>query len=96
LIDPTNTIITKKYIELKEKYGIDNLFAKKIFERRMVDNVKIAILVNEIQATLDLPLEDGETDFNDLFYSNNYIFMNGAETILNTDGIIQKSLMKQN
>jgi hypothetical protein len=48
LIDPTNTIITKKYIELKEKYGIDNLFAKKIFERRMVDNVKIAILVNEI------------------------------------------------
>jgi hypothetical protein len=81
---------------LKEKYGIDNLFAKKIFERRMVDNVKIAILVNEIQATLDLPLEDGETDFNDLFYSNNYIFMNCAETILNTDGIIQKSLMKQN
>jgi hypothetical protein len=81
---------------LKEKYGIDNLFAKKIFERRMVDNVKIAILVNEIQATLDLPLEDGETDFNDLFYSNNYIFMNGIGTILNTDEIIQKSLMKQN
>jgi hypothetical protein len=48
LIDPTNAIVTKKYIELKEKYGIDNLFAKKIFERRMVDNVKIAILVNEI------------------------------------------------
>jgi hypothetical protein len=62
----------------------------------MVDNVKIAILVNEIQATLDLPLEDGETDFNDLFYSNNYIFMNGIGTILNTDEIIQKSLMKQN
>jgi predicted transcriptional regulator len=74
MIIPANAIVTKKYLELKEKYDIDKLFSKKIFERRMVDNVKIAVLINEKQASIDLPFENGETDFNNLFYSNDPLF----------------------
>jgi predicted transcriptional regulator len=74
LIVPTDTIVTKKYIELKAKYNIDEFFYKKIFERRMADNVKVAILINEKQAIVDLPFENGETDFNNLFYGNDPLF----------------------
>ena len=42
MIVPANAIVTKKYLELKEKYDIDKLFSKKIFERRMVDSRSLA------------------------------------------------------
>lgn len=74
MIVPANAIVTKKYLELKEKYDIDKLFSKKIFERRMVDSVQVAVLINEKQASIDLPFENGETDFNNLFYSNDPLF----------------------
>ena len=71
---PRNVIIPKGRKDLIKKLGHNELLSKGAIERRMVDRVQVAVVLNEEHATVMFPTQKGETDMNMMFYSSDQIF----------------------
>lgn len=71
---PKNVIAPKGRKELLKKLGHTELLNKSAIERRMVESVQVAVILNEKQASVLFPTQKGETDMNMIFYSNDKIF----------------------
>lgn len=71
---PRNVIIPKGRKDLIKKLGHNELLSKGAIERRMVDRVQVAVVLNEKHATVMFPTQKGETDMNMMFYSSDQIF----------------------
>lgn len=73
---PTNAKVARRYFDLESKYKVNELVAKGIFERRVVEKVDVILVVNEKQACVSFPDATGLTDFNSTFYSDDSAFYN--------------------
>lgn len=75
---PQKAIVPKKRAELLKNAGFHEFIKKGIVERRMVDRIQVAILLNEKQATVMFPTAKGlglkEPDMNSVFYSEDPLF----------------------
>ena len=71
---PKDVIIPKGRKELLKKLGHNELLNKGAIERRMVESVKVAVILNEKQAAVLFPTQKGETDMNMIFYSIDRVF----------------------
>jgi predicted transcriptional regulator len=75
---PQKAMVPKKRAELLKNAGFHEFIKKGIVERRMVDRIQVAILLNEKQATVMFPtakgLGLGEPDMNSVFYSEDPLF----------------------
>jgi predicted transcriptional regulator len=71
---PKNVIIPKGRKELLKKLGHNELLSKGAIERRMVESVQVAVILNEKQASILFPTQKGETDMNMMFFSPDPIF----------------------
>lgn len=71
---PRNVIIPKGRKDLLKKLGNNELMNKGAIERRMVDSVQVAVVLNEKYAAVMFPTQKGETDMNMIFYSDDPIF----------------------
>ena len=71
---PKNVIIPKGRKELLKKLGHNELLSKGVIERRMVESVQVAVILNEKQASGLFPTQKGETDMNMMFFSPDSIF----------------------
>jgi predicted transcriptional regulator len=70
---PQRAIVPKKRTELLRESGFYDLLKneRKLVERRMVDKVSVAVVLNEKQSTVMFPVFHDETvaDMNSMFYS---------------------------
>jgi predicted transcriptional regulator len=71
---PEDVIIPKGRKDLLKKLGHSELLNKGAIERRMVETVKVAVILNEKQAAVLFPTQKGETDMNMMFYSSDPVF----------------------
>jgi predicted transcriptional regulator len=71
---PENVIIPKGRKELSKKLGHNELLSKGAIERRMVESVQVAVILNEKQASVLFPTQKGETDMNMMFFSSDFTF----------------------
>ncbi|MGI0029094.1 MAG: helix-turn-helix transcriptional regulator [Nitrososphaera sp.] len=71
---PRNVIVPKGRKELLKKLGHSELLNKGAIERRMVDSVQVAVILNEEHAAVLFPNLKGETDMNMIFYSSDPVF----------------------
>ena len=71
---PRNVIIPKGRKDLLKKLGHSELLNKGAIERRMVDSVQVAVILNEKQAAVLFPTQKGETDMNMIFFSTDTVF----------------------
>ena len=71
---PKNVIIPRGRKELLKKLGHNELLSKGAIERRMVESVQVAVILNEKQASVLFPTQKGETDMNMMFFSPDSIF----------------------
>jgi predicted transcriptional regulator len=59
---------------LLKKLGFDKLIEKGLVERKMEKNVKTVVILNEKEACIMFPTLDGESDFSEMFYSDDPMF----------------------
>jgi predicted transcriptional regulator len=71
---PKNVIIPKGRKELLKKLGHTELLNKGAIERRMVESVQVAVILNEKHAAVLFPTQKGETDMNMMFFSSDIVF----------------------
>ena len=73
---PQKAMVPKKRSELQESTGFNKFIKTGIVERRMVDRMQIATVLNEKQATVMFPMAKGqeEADMNSVFYSEDPLF----------------------
>lgn len=71
---PKDVIIPKGRKDLLKKLGHNELLNKGAIERRMVENVQVAVILNEKQASVLFPNQKGETDMNMMFVSSDTVF----------------------
>lgn len=71
---PKDVIIPKGRKDLLKKQGHNELLNKGAIERRMVDRVQVAVILNEKNASVMFPTQKGETDTNMMFFSADSIF----------------------
>jgi predicted transcriptional regulator len=71
---PKDVIIPKGRKDLLKKLGHAELLNKGAIERRMVESVKVAVILNEKNAAVLFPTQKGETDMNMIFYSSDSVF----------------------
>ena len=71
---PKDVIIPMGRKDLHKKLGHNELLNKGAIERRMVESVKVAVILNEKQAAVLFPTQKGETDMNMIFYSIDRVF----------------------
>ena len=71
---PKNVIIPRGRKDLLKKLGHSELLNKGAIERRMVDCVKVAVILNEKNAAVLFPTQKGETDMNMIFFSSDPVF----------------------
>lgn len=76
---PQHAIVPKKRTELLQKAGFHELLKNGLVERRMVNEIDIAILLNEKKATVMFPNSKGEHDMNSVFYSDDNLFHEWSE-----------------
>ena len=88
---------------LQKSSGYAELLKQGIIERKMIDKIEVALVLNEKQATVMFPTLKGEADMNHMFSSNDAksnnngaCFMNGALISLGIVGTIQTLLMNGN
>ena len=55
---------------LQKSSGYAELLKQGIIERKMIDKIEVALVLNEKQATVMFPTLKGETDMNHMFSSN--------------------------
>jgi predicted transcriptional regulator len=68
---PRNAIVPKIRADLQKRHGYVELLKQGIIERRMMEKMEVAVVLNEKQATVMFPTLKGETDMNSMFLSNN-------------------------
>jgi predicted transcriptional regulator len=73
-IFPEDVIIPKGRSELLRRLRFDELYKTGRIERRMVDKVQVAVVLNEKKASILFPTQRGETDMNMMFYSEDRLF----------------------
>lgn len=71
---PKNVIVPKGRKDLLKKLGHNELLNKGAIERRMVESVQVAVILNEKQAAVLFPTQKGETDMNLIFVSSDSVF----------------------
>jgi len=71
---PKNVIIPKGRKELLKKLGHTELLSKGAIERRMVESVQVAVILNEKHGAVLFPTQRGETDMNMMFFSSDPVF----------------------
>jgi len=71
---PKDVIIPKGRKDLLKKLGHSELLNKGAIERRMVENVQVAVILNEKNAAVLFPNQKGETDMNMIFFSSDSVF----------------------
>jgi predicted transcriptional regulator len=69
-----SAIIPKGRKALLKKLGFDDLIEKGLVERKMAKNVQTLLVLNEKEACVSFPTNDGESDFTESFYSNDLMF----------------------
>ena len=71
---PKDVIIPKGRKDLLKKLGHAELLNKGAIERRMVESVQVAVILNEKNAAVLFPTQKGETDMNMIFFSSDRVF----------------------
>jgi predicted transcriptional regulator len=71
---PKHVIIPKGRKDLLKKLGHSELLNKGAIERRMVESVQVAVILNEKHAAVLFPTQKGETDMNMIFFSSDPVF----------------------
>ena len=66
---PKQAIVPKIRNDLQKSSGYSELLKQGIIERRMIDKIEVAIVLNEKQATVMFPTLKGEVDMNHMFSS---------------------------
>lgn len=66
---PKQAIVPKIRNELQRSSGYHELLKQGIIERRMIDKIGVAVVLNERQATVMFPTLKGEVDMNHMFSS---------------------------
>lgn len=69
-----STVVPKGRKELLKKLGFNNLIEKGLIERKMAKNVQTVIVLNEKEACVLFPKNDGESDLTEMFYSDDPMF----------------------
>lgn len=75
---PQKAIVPKKRTELLKNSGFYELLKSGLIERRMIDKVQVAVVLNEKQATVMFQNLKGEPDMNSTFFSKGKIIDNGS------------------
>jgi predicted transcriptional regulator len=70
-----NAIVPKGRNQLLQKVGWRNFISKGIVERRMLQEVKVMIILNEKQGCVLFPNMKGEPDLNTMFYGEEKEFL---------------------
>jgi predicted transcriptional regulator len=70
----SNAIIPKGRSQILHRIGWRNLISKGLVERRMLNEVQIMTIFNEVQSCLMFPNLKGEPDLNVMFYSEDVEF----------------------
>lgn len=73
---PQKALVPRKRTDLLKSAGFHEFIKKGIVERRMIDRIEIATVLNEKHATVMFPTvrPDGETDMNSAFFSDDPLF----------------------
>jgi predicted transcriptional regulator len=74
---PQNALVPRKRMELLRQVGYQDLLKSGEVERRMIDRMQVAVVLNERQATVIFPNSKGVTDMTSMFYSNGSIDREG-------------------
>jgi len=69
-----STVVPKGRKDLLKKLGFNNLIEKGLIERKMAKNVQTVIVLNEKEACVLFPKNDGESDLTEMFYSDDPMF----------------------
>ncbi len=67
---PKNAIVPKIRSDLQKSSGYADLLKQGIVERKMIDKIEVAVVLNEKQATVMFPTLKGEADMNYMFSNN--------------------------
>jgi len=67
-------IVPKGRKELLGKLGMKDLIDKGLVERKMKENVKVVVVLNEKEACVLFPTLDGDADMREMFYSKDSLF----------------------
>lgn len=79
---PKQAIVPKIRNDLQKSSGYSELLKQGIIERRMIDKIEVAVVLNEKQATVMFPTLKGEVDMNHMFSSK--------ESKQNNDGLFHE------
>ncbi len=69
-----STVVPKGRKDLLKKLGFNNLIEQGLIERKMAKNVQTVIVLNEKEACVLFPKNDGESDLTEMFYSDDPMF----------------------
>jgi predicted transcriptional regulator len=69
-----STVVPKGRKDFLKKLGFNNLIEKGLIERKMAKNVQTVIVLNEKEACVLFPKNDGESDLTEMFYSDDPMF----------------------
>ncbi|MDQ6723731.1 MAG: transcriptional regulator [Thermoproteota archaeon] len=75
---PQNALVPKMRNDIQKSSGYTELLKQGIIERRMMNKIDVAVVLNEKQATVMFPTLKGEIDMNSMFISNNDIKSNNG------------------
>lgn len=67
-------IVPKDRQELLTKFNFSKFVKDGLLERKMKKNIKIAMILNEKEAALSFPTDEGEPDLSKMFYSSDGSF----------------------
>lgn len=70
---PQNALVPRKRLHLLNQAGYKDFLKSGEVERRMIDRIQVAVVLNEKQATVLFPNSKGLTDMTSMFYSNSSI-----------------------
>jgi predicted transcriptional regulator len=71
---PKKAIVPKRRTDLLKNSGFYELLKRGSVERRMIDKIYVAVVLNEKQASVMFPTLKGETDMNSMFCSKDSLF----------------------
>ncbi len=69
-----SSVVPKGRKALLKKLGFDSFIEKGLVERKMAKNVQTMIVLNEKEACVMFPTNDGESDITEMFYSDDLMF----------------------
>ncbi|MBI3623895.1 transcriptional regulator [Candidatus Pacearchaeota archaeon] len=69
-----SAIIPKERKQALEKLGFKKLIEQGLIERKMRNNVQVAVILNEKEACVTFPKFGGELDMSEMFYSDDSAF----------------------